>query len=227
MKTPEEKCPQYANGYCGCKLCVGNNLTPNYDHQYQILAKHFGNSVIYFKTRKFSDSRGAFQVNWNKEAFENEIVNKQFVQTNTSYSINNVFRGMHFQIDKPQAKLVNILQGKIVDFVIDIRKDSPFYGNIGAYLLNSSDIFLYIPEGFAHGFLTLDNYNIFNYMVSDNRSVSGERGISLFKTIDPNTYIDVITPDNTEMTLNMDNEDKYIMSDKDKNTVALKDYDYE
>ena len=117
--------------------------------------------------RVFKDDRGYFFESFNKFFFINEMgVNiANFLQDNQSKSSINVLRGLHFQNPpNSQAKLVRVLSGSVLDVVVDIRKNSPTYGNHYKIVLSSENFkMLYVPEGFAHGFLTLEDNTIFSY----------------------------------------------------------------
>ena len=183
---------------------------------YNIIKKDF-NDVIYFKSSCFSDNRGYFSISYNKIAFEKEIINQTFVQQNISKSALNVTRGLHYQIENPQAKLVSCLYGRIIDVIMDIRKSSPTFGQMKAYELNNPYTFLYIPIGFAHGFLTLSDYAIFQYFVSDYWNKNGERGINLLKSLKEREPLKLQTIYKHEkLFLNTTDLYLYILSDKDK-----------
>ena len=113
----------------------------------------------------FNDQRGYFFEVYNQEHYYNNNMQMQFVQDNESKSGKNVLRGLHFQ--KPpfaQGKLVRVIQGKVLDVAVDIRKGSPTYGSYHAVELDAiSKRMFYIPEGFAHGFLTMEEDTIFAY----------------------------------------------------------------
>ncbi len=112
----------------------------------------------------YNDSRGYFFESYNLQKFKEFGLNVNFVQDNQSFSSKHVLRGLHFQL-KPhqQGKLVRAITGKVLDVVVDIRKNSPTFGKKFKYILDSKkNNFLYIPEGFAHGFLTLED-SIFFY----------------------------------------------------------------
>ncbi|MDD4829079.1 MAG: dTDP-4-dehydrorhamnose 3,5-epimerase [Bacteroidales bacterium] len=113
----------------------------------------------------FNDQRGYFFEVYNQERYFNNNMQMQFVQDNESKSGKNVLRGLHFQ--KPpfaQGKLVRVIQGKVLDVAVDIRKGSPTYGSYHAVELDAiSKRMFYIPEGFAHGFLTMEEDTIFAY----------------------------------------------------------------
>ncbi|MGB0870637.1 MAG: dTDP-4-dehydrorhamnose 3,5-epimerase [Flavobacteriales bacterium] len=120
--------------------------------------------------RVFEDKRGYFFESFSAEKFLALGIDKTFIQDNQSLSQKGVLRGLHFQ--KPnhaQAKLVRVIKGAVLDVVVDIRKDSPTYGqHFAIELTEKNKKMLYIPEGFAHGFLTLEDNTIFSYKCSDN-----------------------------------------------------------
>lgn len=113
----------------------------------------------------FEDSRGYFFESYNKKNFLQEGINVDFVQDNQSLSQKGVLRGLHFQAPPfAQGKLVRVITGSVLDVAVDIRKDSPTYGKHHAIELSESNkTMFYIPEGFAHGFLTLEDNTIFSY----------------------------------------------------------------
>lgn len=115
--------------------------------------------------RVFGDDRGYFFEAYNKAIFENFGVNFEFVQDNQSMSNKGVLRGMHFQ-NPPhaQGKLVRVIQGAVLDVVVDIRKGSPTYGkHHKVKLTGDNKLMFWIPPGFAHGFVTLEDNTIFTY----------------------------------------------------------------
>lgn len=117
------------------------------------------------RPKVFSDARGYFFESYNKELFEKNGLNLNFVQDNQSLSHKGVLRGLHFQ-NPPfaQGKLVRVITGSVYDVAVDIRKNSPTYGKyFGAELNEENKQMMYIPEGFAHGFLTLRDNTIFSY----------------------------------------------------------------
>ncbi len=117
------------------------------------------------RPKVFSDTRGYFFESYNKELFEKNGLNLNFVQDNQSLSHKGVLRGLHFQ-NPPfaQGKLVRVITGSVYDVAVDIRKNSPTYGKyFGAELNEENKQMMYIPEGFAHGFLTLRDNTIFSY----------------------------------------------------------------
>lgn len=113
----------------------------------------------------FGDHRGYFYESYNKEAFQNFGIHHEFVQDNQSLSSKGVLRGLHFQ-NPPfaQGKLVRVIQGSVLDVVVDIRKNSPTYGKHHKVLLSGENkLMFWIPPGFAHGFVTLEDETIFSY----------------------------------------------------------------
>lgn len=113
--------------------------------------------VKMFTPQVFEDSRGSFFESYNQERWFKDQ-NISFIQDNQSTSKLNVLRGLHFQVKRPQGKLVRVVEGAILDVAVDIRCDSPTFGKHVAVLLTSANHRqLWIPPGFAHGFLTLSN----------------------------------------------------------------------
>ena len=124
--------------------------------------------VILIKPRVFGDSRGFFMETYKKSDFEKAGIDTDFVQDNHSKSIKGVLRGLHFQKEPfAQGKLVRCIRGKIFDVAVDIRKDSPTFGKwVGFELSEDNKLMLWIPKGFAHGFLTLSDEAEVIYKVS-------------------------------------------------------------
>lgn len=121
--------------------------------------------LLIVKPTVFSDPRGYFFESYNTNAFKQIGIEDQFVQDNQSLSEAGVLRGLHFQKEPyAQGKLVRVIKGAVLDVAVDIRKDSTTYGNHFAIELNEENkLMLWIPKGFAHGFLTLKNNTIFSY----------------------------------------------------------------
>ena len=125
--------------------------------------------VIIFEPKVFGDERGFFFESFNQRQFE-EAVGEQvsFVQDNHSRSAKNVLRGLHYQIQQPQGKLVRVVQGEVFDVAVDIRKNSPTFGKwVGEFLTAENKKQLWVPQGFAHGFLTVSNTAEFLYKTTD------------------------------------------------------------
>lgn len=125
--------------------------------------------VKIIKPSVFEDERGFFLESYNKKKFEGVIGKKiTFVQDNHSRSKKNVLRGLHFQIKKPQGKLIRVLKGEIFDVVVDLRKDSKSFSNFYSLLLSEENKKqLWVPEGFAHGFLVISDSAEVSYKTTD------------------------------------------------------------
>ncbi len=132
--------------------------------------------VLLIKPRKFDDQRGYFLETFRRDSYKECGVDQEFVQENASFSHQNVLRGLHFQWPNPQAKLVSVLHGKIFDIAVDIRFDSPSFGEwFGVELSAENGWQLYIPEGFAHGFCALSEGAVLNYKCSRYYSPNDEK----------------------------------------------------
>jgi dTDP-4-dehydrorhamnose 3,5-epimerase len=125
--------------------------------------------VILFEPKVFGDERGFFMESFNQRVFEQVIGQVvTFVQDNHSKSSKNVLRGLHYQIKNPQGKLVRVTQGEVFDVAVDIRKNSPTFGKwVGEVLSAENKKQLWVPEGFAHGFLTLSETAEFLYKTTN------------------------------------------------------------
>lgn len=135
--------------------------------------------VILFEPKVFGDERGFFFESFNQRTFE-EAVGKpvSFVQDNHSKSAKNVLRGLHYQIQQPQGKLVRVTQGEVFDVAVDIRKSSPTFGQwVGEVLSAENKKQLWVPEGFAHGFLTRSDTAEFLYKTTNFYRPEFERSI--------------------------------------------------
>lgn len=114
--------------------------------------------------RAFGDARGFFMESWNQRAFADAGIDVPFVQDNHSRSSRGVLRGLHYQMHNPQGKLVRVATGAVFDVAVDIRLSSPTYGQwVGAELTDANHQMLFIPPGFAHGFLVLSETADFLY----------------------------------------------------------------
>jgi dTDP-4-dehydrorhamnose 3,5-epimerase len=136
--------------------------------------------VIVIEPRVFSDDRGFFFESFNHAKFE-EAVGKQvkFVQDNHSKSAENVLRGLHYQIQQPQGKLVRVVQGVVFDVAVDFRKSSPTFGQwVGEILSADNKKQIWVPEGFAHGFVVLSKTAEFLYKTTDYYAPEFERCIA-------------------------------------------------
>ncbi|MBC7987342.1 MAG: dTDP-4-dehydrorhamnose 3,5-epimerase [Sphingomonadaceae bacterium] len=121
-------------------------------------------SVVIIEPQRFGDERGFFLESWNARTFDEHGLSHDFVQDNHSRSAKGVLRGLHFQKQNPQGKLVRVTRGRAFDVAIDIRPDSQHYREwVGIELSEASPAMFYIPEGFAHGFLSLEDGTDFLY----------------------------------------------------------------
>lgn len=145
--------------------------------------------LLTLKPAVYGDSRGTFQESYNKKRFAEYGITEDFVQDNQSVSKANVLRGLHFQAPPfAQAKLVRVTHGSVLDVAVDIRKGSPTYGKFEAVLLSGENNYMfYIPAGFAHGFVALEDNTIFQYKCSNYYEKSSE-GCILWN--DPDLGID-------------------------------------
>jgi dTDP-4-dehydrorhamnose 3,5-epimerase len=134
--------------------------------------------VLLITPRVFADNRGFFLETYNKRDFAGAGLTAEFVQDNQSRSGRGVLRGLHYQLEHPQAKLVRVTRGKIFDVAADIRRGSPTFGKwVGVILDDAKKQALWIPEGFAHGFCVLSEEADVAYKATDFYSPAAERGI--------------------------------------------------
>ncbi len=135
--------------------------------------------VLILEPRVFGDARGFFFESYNTRTFaEKTGISAHFVQDNHSRSAHNVLRGLHYQIQQAQAKLIRVLAGEIYDVAVDIRKNSPTFGTWTAQVLSSENRkMLWIPEGFAHGFLVTSAHAEVEYKTTDYWAPQHERCI--------------------------------------------------
>ena len=135
--------------------------------------------VYVLEPRVFQDARGYFVETWNQEDFDKHVGKVTFIQDNESKSSYGVLRGLHYQKgDFSQAKLVRVIKGKVLDVAVDIRKSSPTFGKyVLAELSEENKKQLFIPRGFAHGFLVLSDEAVFTYKVDNVYAPQAEAGI--------------------------------------------------
>ena len=175
--------------------------------------KVFFKSVYVLSPKVYSDNRGSFYESWNKKIFNDLLkINHEFVQDNHSISTEGTLRGLHYQIPNPQGKLVRVISGEIYDVFVDLRESSSSFGQWSGVNLSSDNMKqIWIPPGFAHGFLTLSSkaevlYKTTGYWQKENE-----------KTIiwnDKNISIEWPTTK------------KVIISEKDLNGIAFKNAQY-
>ena len=163
----------------------------------------------------FGDERGYFVETYNYNDYKEAGIDQVFVQDNQSSSVKNVLRGLHFQINHPQDKLVRVLAGEVFDVAVDLRPDSATYGKwFGVLLSAENKKQFFIPRGFAHGFVVLSEYAEFCYKVTDFYHPNDEGGL-LWK--DPQIGIQWPMPEGM-------GEDDLILSDKDKVWGGIAEY---
>lgn len=135
--------------------------------------------LLMLEPKVFGDARGFFFESFNQRRFEELTgVREKFVQDNHSRSARNVLRGLHYQIKQPQGKLVRVVAGEVFDVAVDIRRSSPTFGKwFGVHLSAENKKMLWIPVGFAHGFVVLSEYAEFLYKTTDYWAPEHERSI--------------------------------------------------
>ncbi len=135
--------------------------------------------VVILEPKVFGDERGFFFESYNEKKFAEAIgYAPQFVQDNHSRSAKGVLRGLHYQIQQPQGKLVRVTAGEVFDVVVDIRKSSPTFGQwVGVHLSGDNKKQMWIPPGFAHGFVVLSDFAEFLYKTTDFYAPEHERCI--------------------------------------------------
>ena len=134
--------------------------------------------VLILEPKVFGDTRGFFYESFNKKTLAPAGITAEFVQDNHSRSSQGVLRGLHYQIKQPQGKLVRVVAGEVFDVVVDIRKKSATFGKwLGEHLSAENKRMLWVPPGFAHGFLVLSEYAEFLYKTTDYWAPEFERTI--------------------------------------------------
>lgn len=132
--------------------------------------------VVLIEPRVFGDERGFFMETWTRAKFASGGIDVDFVQDNHSASAQWVLRGLHYQMSRPQGKLVRVVHGEVFDVAVDMRRSSPHFGRaIGERLSAQNKRMLWIPPGFAHGFLVLSERCEFVYKCTDYYDPSSER----------------------------------------------------
>lgn len=176
--------------------------------------KTFIKDLVVITPRVFEDSRGYFFEAYNQAKFHENGIEYQFIQDNQSFSNRGVIRGLHLQINPfAQAKLVRVLEGEILDVAVDLRKDSPTYGQHFSVLLSAENKKqLMVPHGFAHGFSVLSETASVMYKVDQLYHKDSERGI---RFDDPTLAIDWQL-----------SADEVIISDKDLILPSFNDIDW-
>ena len=159
----------------------------------------------------FGDQRGSFLESYRQDLFNSNEINDNFVQDNLSESTQaGVIRGLHFQLPYPQAKLVSVIKGEVLDIAVDLRVDSPTFGSYTANIVSDKKRnLLYVPVGFAHGFLTLSDYVLFAYKCSQYYHPESEHTLAW---------------DDKDLAIDWKLKTEPIISNKDKMGLSLKDY---
>jgi dTDP-4-dehydrorhamnose 3,5-epimerase len=168
------------------------------------------NGLLVIKPKVFEDERGYFFESYNYQLFKQAGLDFNFVQDNQSLSQTGVLRGLHFQNNpNAQGKLVRVISGSVFDVAVDIRKKSPTYGQwFGLELTEQNKWMMYIPEGFAHGFATLQDFTVFSYKCTNFYNKASE---------------DCIFWNDSDLAINWPIE-KPILSDKDLLGKHMKDF---
>jgi dTDP-4-dehydrorhamnose 3,5-epimerase len=134
--------------------------------------------VVLIRPRAFKDDRGWFMETWQEREFAAAGIQARFVQDNHSHSVRHALRGLHYQIQQPQGKLVRVVQGAVYDVAVDLRRSSPRFGQwVGAELTADNHHMLWVPPGFAHGYLTLSETVDFLYKCTDFYAPTHERAL--------------------------------------------------
>ena len=167
--------------------------------------------VLLVKPNVIEDHRGFFMESYHVEKFKIGGIKSVFVQDNHAKSVQNTLRGLHFQVQYPQAKLLRCLKGKVFDVAVDIRQDSPYFGKwVGEELSEENRYQLYIPEGFAHGYYVMSETAEIAYKCSEIYHPQDEQGLRW---------------DDPDIAINCP-EDNPILSEKDKVLPMLNDSDF-
>lgn len=165
--------------------------------------------VKLIEPKVFGDERGFFMETWNEKAFREAGINATFVQDNHSRSVKNTLRGLHYQIRQPQGKLVRVTRGEVFDVAVDLRTNSPTFGQwVGEYLSEENNRILWVPPGFAHGFLVTSDTADFQYKCTDFYAPVYERSIRWNDPV-PNVNWGVANPE------------ELLLSGKDKEAQSL------
>ena len=168
--------------------------------------------VICLTPREFIDERGSFSETWNANTFREATgLDVSFVQDNQSRSARGVIRGLHYQIQQPQGKLVRVASGAVFDVAVDIRKTSPTFGQwVGGHLDANNRAQLWVPAGFAHGFMALEDDTQVLYKTTDYYAPQHERTIAW---------------DDPDLSINWPSEIPPLLSEKDAAGERLVDAD--
>jgi dTDP-4-dehydrorhamnose 3,5-epimerase len=153
-------------------------ICAKYKHKCLLNPRHFKDLLI-FEPQIIGDKRGYFYESYNQIVFKEAGIENVFIQDNQSYSQKGVLRGLHYQLNPyAQAKLVRVIQGSVLDVVVDLRKNSSTYSqNFSIVLSGENNLQMLVPRGFAHGYLVLEDNTIFTYKCDNLYSRIHERGL--------------------------------------------------
>lgn len=168
--------------------------------------------VLIIEPKVFGDERGFFYESFNAKAFQEATgLNPQFVQDNHSRSQKGVLRGLHYQLQNTQGKLVRVTAGEVLDVAVDIRRSSPNFGQWETVRLSAENHRqLWVPEGFAHGFVVLSDFAEFLYKTTDYYTPSAERSI---RWDDPTLAIDWQLEETPQLSAKDQNGQCFLMAD--------------
>lgn len=168
--------------------------------------------VLIIEPTVFGDDRGFFFESFNQKLWQEETgIEREFVQDNHSRSNSGVLRGLHYQIGRPQGKLVRVVIGEVYDVAVDLRRNSPTFGKwIGEYLSAENKKQIWVPEGFGHGFLVLSDVAEFLYRTTDYYAPEEERCIAW---------------DDSDLNIEWPLTGAPVLSQKDSQGVAFRDAD--
>tara|TARA_Y200000002_G_scaffold217067_1_gene179098 strand:- start:581 stop:1126 length:546 start_codon:yes stop_codon:yes gene_type:complete len=134
--------------------------------------------VIIIKPDIYKDDRGFFTETYSKDKYYSLGIREEFVQDNYSRSKKNTLRGLHYQINKPQGKLVRVINGRVLDVAVDVRQDSKTFGQYFSVFLDDVNFYqLYMPPGIAHGFCVVSEFADFEYKCTNYYSPKNEKGV--------------------------------------------------
>lgn len=165
--------------------------------------------VILMSPKVFGDERGFFMETFRQSEFNKHCGEYQFVQDNHSSSTKGILRGLHYQHEKPQGKLVRVIRGEVFDVAVDMRRSSPTFGQwVGEYLSEENKKMLWVPPGFAHGFLVISDSAEFTYKCTEYYNPGDE-------------YSLLWNDDFIKVDWNLEANQEPILSEKDENGISF------
>ena len=203
-------CEAYTDLYTEGMLCCETHKMEEEMSKIKVTTNEIEGLYV-IEPKVFPDARGYFMETYNEQDFHEEGLMMKFVQDNQSMSVKGVLRGLHFQKQYPQGKLVRVIRGAVFDVAVDLRSDSKTFGKwFGVELTAENKKQFYIPEGFAHGFLVLSDEAEFVYKCTDFYHPGDEGGLAWN---DPDIGINWAIPEGMEL----------ILSEKDQKWGGIKD----